>query len=80
MSVDYFRAVCSGMFHGAEAEDETLELLNSPADICGSLNFAQFAESAGPLVRVREQELRAGGRLIGFRIAFEADVYESMDY
>lgn len=76
VTVDYFQAICSGTFSGAEAEDETLTLLDSPADIYSSLNFFEVEELTGEMCRTREQELRAGGRLAGYRITFEADIYE----
>jgi hypothetical protein len=77
VAVDYFKVICSGTFSGAEAEDETLALLDSPGEIYEALQSYEVDGLFYGLSCLREQELRAGGRLAGYRLTFEADVYES---
>jgi hypothetical protein len=76
ISVDYFKVIASGMFSGAEAEDETLELLDSPDEIYQSLKYYSIGELFSELNITEESEIKAGGRLIGYRVTFSANVFQ----
>jgi hypothetical protein len=76
IDVDWFKALCQHTFSGAEAEEEALELLDSPDDPYQSLHGLTAPQLPDGIRRTSEREIRAGGRLIGYRVSFEADVYE----
>lgn len=79
VQVDFYKVICSGTFSGAEAENETLDLLDSPDEIYQSLKYLSLPEgSLDELVRTRESEIRSSGRLIGYRIEFEGYVYQEI--
>jgi hypothetical protein len=79
VKVDYFKKICSGTYSGAEAEDETLALIDSPDDISHALNAFEFPFAlSGRMFRTGEKALAADGRLVGYRIEFEAEVYEEV--
>lgn len=77
VEVSYYKTICSNTFSGAEAETETLALIDSPDEIYTSLRYFDAGGLADEFYRTSEREIRAGGRLIGYRIVFEAHVYES---
>ena len=74
--VDYFKVSCQNTFSGAENQDEALLLLDSPDDVYKSLQGFQAPRLLGAVRRTEERQIEAGGRIIGYRITFEADVYE----
>jgi hypothetical protein len=79
VKVDYFKILCSGTFSGAEAEDESLTLIDSPDDISLALNAFELPFAAsGQMFRTGEKALAANGRLVGYRIEFVAEVYEQL--
>jgi hypothetical protein len=77
ITVDYYKnLVSSGSFSGAESEDETLDLLDSPDEIYQALGY-YFADGLfEELYRVEESELKAGNCLIGYRVVFKTYVYQ----
>ena len=74
--VDYFKVICQDTFSGAEAEDEALMLLDSPDDVYLSLQGFEAPGLLGEVRRTEEKQLVDEGRVIGYRIAFEADVFD----
>ena len=78
IEVNYYKVICSGTFSGAEAENETLELLDSPDEVYQSLKYFTVDNLFDELYRTGESEIKAGGRLIGYRITFNANVYQGV--
>ena len=76
IEVDYFKVICQDTFSGAEAEDDALLLLDSPDDVYRSLQGFEAPGLLGDVRRTDERQVNAGGRIIGYRVAFEADVYD----
>jgi hypothetical protein len=76
VEVDYFKVKCQDTFSGAEAEEEALLLLDSPDEVYQSLKEFGVPGLLEGVRRTGEREITAGGRTIGYRITFEADVYE----
>jgi hypothetical protein len=76
VEVDYFKVKCQDTFSGAEAEEEALLLLDSPDEVYQSLKGFEVPGLLEGVRRTGEREITAGGRTIGYRITFEADVYE----
>lgn len=76
IDISYYKAICSATFSGAEAEAETLELLDSPDEIYRSLRYFE-PPGANAFYRTAEREIRSHGRLIGYRVTFEAHGFEN---
>jgi len=76
VSVDYYKVICSNMFSGSESENETLKLLDSPDEIYRALAYFSVNGLFDELYREEESEIKSGGRLIGYRVTFKANVYE----
>ena len=77
ITVDYYKnLVSSGAFSGAESEEETLALLDSPDEIYQALGYYSIPGLFEELYRVEESELKSGGCLTGYRIVFETYIYQ----
>jgi hypothetical protein len=79
VSVDYYKVIASGMFSGAEAEEETLELLDSPGEIWQSLRNYSVDGLFDELCRESEQEIKSGGMTIGYRMVFKTNLFEEFE-
>jgi len=75
-TIDYYKVIASGTFSGAEAEDTTLALLDSPDEIYQALRDYEVAGMLEGVLRTGEREVRIDKRLAGFRISYTATVFE----